>query len=766
MREAHQLELRLLGGFEARLGSDAITSFESQKSRALLTYLALHRDKSLDRDFIAGLLWPERSDDSARKNLRQALYNIRTATSSYGDSPEILLREQRGLRLNPDIECWTDVEAFQDAHEAGVGDKGPDPYHLTRAARLYKGDFLAGFFVRDSPAFEEWLVTRQEELREEAIDTFRTLVSLNLGRGEYRYGIRYAKRLLAIDPLSEDAHRQMMRLYVMGGRRARAVAQYEHLMNLLQEELGVSPMEETTELYRSILLAGRNEPEATEDTEAPAPFIPLVGRSSQFVSLQEEWQKVTAGRGRVTWVTGEAGIGKSRLVKTFVDRATSRRETVVLRGSCYGASAKACFRPIADLLGSALNEVIPDEDLNSEVTSSPAIVRLRQVAANAGHLDPIAEEVSYDLETEPKQLAEALLELVDLLCNPRSEATRPMVILLEDLQWADSASLRLIEELSGHVQDRPVWLLLTGTDPLFDASSDEPTSVRISLPRLTSTDVEEIAGALVELASVPLLSGFLHRESEGLPLKVAELINLLWDEGKLHPRSPGAWELRADPVLAVEAQASTAQLIQRRVQTLPTSARRLLAMAAIYGHQFDVEVLQKAADEHLNVVETCIELALERWLIRQFPRSWSPAGLERDIVLWARGARRGYFEFSHDAVREAILEQINPIRRAVMHRDLALALEGHHGDRAIIYCEHLAYHWLAAQEPERALPWLESAAKRANDYGDHDIRDEHLRQAFLILGRLERSDGGELGDLTATRDRLLELQTSDPASSS
>ena len=762
----HQLELRLLGGFEARLGSDAITSLESQKARALLTYLSLHRDKSLDRDFVAGLLWPERSDESARKNLRQALYNIRTAVSSGSDLPEILLREQRSLRLNPDVECWTDVEAFQAAHEAGVGDRGPDPYHLTTAARLYKGDFLAGFFVRDSPAFEEWLVTRQEELREEAVDTFRTLVSLNLGRGEYRYGIRYAKRLLAIDPLSEDAHRQLMRLYVMGGRRARAVAQYEHLMNLLQEELGVTPMEETSELYRSILLAGRNEPEAMEDTEAPAPLIPLVGRNPEFEILQKEWQEVTVERGRVTWVTGEAGIGKSRLVKTFVDRATSRRETIVLRGSCYGASATSCFRPIADLLGSALNEIIPDEDLDGKVGNSPEIIQLRQVAANAGQLDSIADEGFPNLETGPKRLAEALLELVDLLCNPRSEGARPVVILLEDLQWADSASLRLIEEFSKHVQDRPVWLLLTGSEQLFDAEPDEAIPTRISLARLTSTDVEEIASSLVELASVPLLSGFLHRESEGLPLKVAELINLLWDEGKLHPRSPGAWELRADPLLAVEAQASLSELIQRRVRALPTSARRLLAMAAIYGHQFDVEVLQKAADEHLSVVETCIELALERWLIRQFPRSWSPAGLERDIVLWARGARRGYFEFSHDTVREAIIDQINPIRRAVMHRDLAVALEKHHGDRAIIYCEQLAYHWLAAQEPERALPWLESATRRADDYGGHDIRDEHLRQALQIIGRLERSSGGKVGNLTATRDRFLELQASGPAASS
>ena len=297
-------------------------------------------------------------------------------------------------------------------------------------------------------------------------------------------------------------------------------------------------------------------------------------------------------------------------------------------------------------------------------------------------------------------------------------------------------------------------MLLTGREPMFDVQPDDVPPTRLGLGRLSNVEVEEIASALVELSGVPTLSGFLHQESEGLPLKVAELINLLWDEGKLHPRSPGAWELHADPVLTLEERASLAELIQRRVRALPTSARRLLAMAAIYGHQFDVEVLQKAADEHLSVVETCVELALERWLIRQFPRSWSPAGLERDIVLWARGARRGYFEFSHDAVREAIIEQINPIRRAVMHRDLATAMEAHLGSRARIYSEQLAYHWLAGQEPERALPWLECAVERADDCGGTALRDEYLRRALGIVDRLERSSGGESAELNKTRERL------------
>ncbi|MDH3254419.1 MAG: AAA family ATPase, partial [Acidobacteriota bacterium] len=576
-----RLELRLLGGFEARLDDVTLAGFESQKARALLAYLSLHRTQALDRDFLAGLLWGERSDESARRNLRQALYSIRTALSAGAeDAAPLLLGEQRQLRLNPDVECWTDVQAFEQAYAAGSSDSGPDPRELSTAAGLYKGDFLAGFFLRDSPGFEDWLISRQEELREEAVEVFRTLVSVYLARGEHRYGIRYARRLLSVDPLSEEAHRQLMRLYAMAGRRPRALAQYEHLLNLLHDELGVAPMEETTALYRSILLTDRSLEEAQDEAEPPAPLIPLVGRSAEFAFLQREWEQVLAGHGRVTSVVGEAGIGKSRLVKSFVDSATSKREAIVLRGSCHEARAIAAYRPITELVGGALNEILPDEDVTDTVLESPYVEALQQLAAAAGqaHFDQSLGVPS--ATTTPSRLAMGLLQLIGLLCNPRGGGARPMIVLLEDLQWADSASLAVIGILSEQITSRSVWMLLTTRDGLSGGPDDPPEHEQLVLGRLAEAEVEEISSSLVELASIPVLTQFLLQRSEGLPLKLAELVNLLWDEGKLHPRSPGAWELRADPSVAGETELSLPELIQRRIRALPTSARRLLAMAA------------------------------------------------------------------------------------------------------------------------------------------------------------------------------------------
>jgi DNA-binding SARP family transcriptional activator len=758
MTHRRRLEIRLFGGFEASLGGRPLGGFESRKARALFIYLALGRDSAIDRDRLATLLWSERSDESARRNLRQALYSIRSSVARISDGLDPFVEsESQAVKLDPLLDVWIDVEAFQKTHREGVQDDRTDVRSLAAAAALYRGDFLAGFYLRDCPEFEDWLIEKQEELREEAVETLRTLVSIYLARGEYRYGIRYARRLLAIDPISEDAHRNLMRLYLMAGRRTRALAQYEHLLNRLQKELGVAPLEETTELYRSILVQQGLDRGQQSLAEPVAPMIPLVGRSRAFVQLQNAWETAAAGTGRLSVLTGEAGIGKSRLAKSFVDASTSRRDATVLRGRCYGASATICLRPFAEIAAAAFNDLLQDDESAREALASANLETLRRLASKAG-TDHEADESEARLEALlPEAVAEALFELFDGLCNPQRGRSRPLILLLENFHWADVPSQRLLALLSHGIVERPIWILVTSRSGLSDrldaASSDSP----IALDRLSGEQIEEIASSLVGLSSAGVLAEFLTVYGGGLPLMIAELINLLWDEGKLKSVSAGQWELELRDGERLEAPGSVRELVQRRIERLPTSARRLLAMAAVYGHQFDVELLQEAADEHPSVVETCIELALERWLIRQFPRSWSPAGLERDMVLWARGVRRGFFEFSHDEVRCAILDQINPIRRAVMHRDVALAMEAQLGESAASRSEALAFHWTEANEPQRALLWIEAAARDALRCGDADLRDEYVSRALRVIDGMAERPRGETSEPDGLRSRLVEL---------
>ncbi len=728
-----RLEIRLLGGFEAKLTDRPVQRFESQKVRALLGYLALHRDQSLNRDHLAGLFWPERPDEVARRNLRQALYNIRTALGNGDDSVQALEADQNQVRLHPDIECWIDVEEFKDRVRRGLAEAGPDPLQLREAVRLYKGDLLAGFFLRGCAGFEEWLVTLQEQTREEALQTFRTLVQIYLTRGEHRFGIQYAKRLLAIDPLSEETHQQLMRLYTMAGRRNRALAQYEQLLNLLQAELGVDPAKDTTELYRSILLQSGLDEDTADQDEATPPIIPLIGRSHQFDLLQELWASVIDGQGRVTVVTGESGVGKSRLVKSFIDSASSKRNAVVLRGRSYASAPLVGYRPIAEAVRSVFTDLLADEPEGANRLAPEVLADLALLCPELPRLAAASLDIEIDPGlADPKRLADSFLQLMDVLLQPEQGGTRPIIFLLEDIQWADEATLALLHTLAQGLEKRPIWVLATGRD--VDEAADSiaaagDSEVRLPLGRLDSKQVEDIAKSLVDLASAPVLADYLWRTGQGLPLASAELVNLLWDEKVLIQLAPGRWALRADPG-AIEPPEAIGDLIRRRFQGLPNSSRRLISLAAVLGHQFDVEVLTRAADEHLSVVETAIELSLESWLIRQFPQSWVQAGPERDIVLWARGARRGFFEFAHRAIRSSILDDINPLRRSVMHGEAARALLERHRQDPGFVSEELAFHLLESGESAQALPWLEHSAKKAARSGAEGVErfySEHAR---------------------------------------
>ncbi|MFQ5527370.1 MAG: BTAD domain-containing putative transcriptional regulator [Thermoanaerobaculia bacterium] len=719
-----RLEIRLLGGFEAKLADRPVQRFESQKARALLGYLALHRSQVLPRDHLAGLFWPERPNEAARRNLRQAVYSIQNSLGDDQSRFTVFERERDQLRLHPGVDCWIDVEEFRTRVRRGLAESGPDPHQLTEAVRLYKGDLLAGFFLRGCVDFEEWLVTRQERIRDEALETFRTLIQIYLARGEHRFGIQYAKRLLAIDPLSEETHRQLMRLYLLAGRRNRALAQFEQLLNLLQSELGVDPVDETTELYRSILLRGGASQADVEEEETTPPIIPLIGRGYHFDRLHELWSSVLDGRGRFTVVSGESGVGKSRLVKSFIDGASSKRNAVVLRGRAYAAAPLIAFRPFGEAVRAVFADVLADEHEALSRFSPESLADLSLLSPELPDLVSGAFGLQIDpSHADSRRIAESFLELIDVVLHPTEGETRPVIFLLEDIQWADRATLALTEFLVANIEDRSMWLLATGRD--IDGVADTlslagEAGLNLSLGRLEADEVHEIAKALVDLASASGLADYLWSASRGLPLAVAEFVNLLWDEKVLIQLAPGRWALRSDPT-RLDAPDDIGDLIYRRFSRLPNSSRRLLSLAAVLGHQFDVDVLTSAAEEHLTVVETAIELALERWLIRQFPRSWSQAGPERDIVLWARGARRGFFEFSHRAIRTAILDRINPLRKRLMHAEAARAILKHHAAGTEAVAEELAFHYLEAGEATEARHWLGIAADRADRSGAEAI---------------------------------------------
>ena len=252
------------------LDGEPVTVFESDKVRALLAYLAVESDRPHRRETLAGLLWPERSERSARHNLSQALSNLRRAIGSPDASVSFLETSQHAVRLSAESECTLDVSAFAGL-VAGCTDHSRDQRatcdgcmeQLQEAVQIYRGDFLEGFSLADSPAFEEWVVVQRERLHRMAIDALQLLCRCHEVRGELDEALHCAWRWVALDPWRERAHREVMRLLAKTGQRSAALRQYETCRRALADELGVEPSQSTTELFQQIR-------DGSYDASAPA----------------------------------------------------------------------------------------------------------------------------------------------------------------------------------------------------------------------------------------------------------------------------------------------------------------------------------------------------------------------------------------------------------------------------------------------------------------------------------------------------------------
>jgi len=730
------LRVRLLGGFEVWRDDRPVEGFESQKVRALFAYLLCNRQRAFSRDHLAGLLWPERSAEASRHALRQAVYNLKSALP--GSEP--VLAGSLGVQLNPAADVWIDVEAFEESLRRGKGREGTvDPFHLTTAVQLYRGELLSGFFVKDSEAFEDWLLGEQERLREAAIDVLRTLVDTYRRRGEYRFGLHYARRVVALEPLSEEACRDLMRMNVLAGRRSRALAEFEKLQALLKSELGVEPLKETRALYESILLDTHGEAEVEIDPEPIGPLIPLAGRSEALGALLADWEQVKSGRGRVTLVVGEAGAGKTRLIKSFLDAATSRGRATVLKGR--GDDPPMSYQPVAQALAGVLHEEGGAAE-QALAEAPPALL------ADLALLCPDLRELRRDIPlAEPltgaaglRRLFDAVASFLASLCS--GENGDPLILFVDDLQRADAGTLSLLRHLAERLAARPAWILAscrTGHEVHLRAvlaGREGLQGAEITLGRLPADALREIAESLVAEEQAGELSRFLAAGSGGVPLDVAERINFLWDEGVLVPAESASWRLDGSlHGLAVPGEGTVDDLLRHRIQRLPSSTRRLATLAAVAGPSFDFALLEQAGDEHPVVVEVGLELLLKRWLLRQHLPNWESGRRRRDLTLWTEGMRRGRFEFAHRHIPNVLLGAIDPPRRRALHAQVAAALEALPEAEGGRLSEVLAHQWAAAGDWAKAIVHLERSLAKARGLHADVATIDYYRQALHLATR-------------------------------
>jgi predicted ATPase/DNA-binding SARP family transcriptional activator len=358
-----RLTLGLLGSLQVMEANAPVTTFESDKARALLAYLAVEANQPHRREALLGLLWPDCPEEIARRNLRQSLYNLRQAIGDHTADPPYLFISRDELQFNTASDHALDVATFRallaasEAHQHSQLERcAACAARLQRAVGLYRGKFLQEFFLEDSAEFEEWAVQQRESLHRRALEALAHLANYYEQRAGYEEACGYVLRQLELDPWREEAHRQLMRVLAASGRRSEALAQYETCRRVLAKELGAEPSAETRALYEQIKNEGGRAKDETmrplsvisHPSALPVPRTPFIGRERE---LEQVAQLLAAPQCRLLTLVGPGGIGKTRLA---LQAAASL---------CESFAHGAAFAPLASVdstnfLASAIGETI------------------------------------------------------------------------------------------------------------------------------------------------------------------------------------------------------------------------------------------------------------------------------------------------------------------------------------------------------------------------------------------------------------------------
>lgn len=348
-----RLEIRLLGQIEVRCDGQPL-DFPTQKVKELFAYLVIHRDHAHPRTFLASLLWPEADEEHGRANLRKALSLLRGMLGSNGT--RWLICSGGAVRFNSRADdLWLDLEEFERLIADGVKHKNTESFE--QAIALYRGSSFTDIY-------EDWALAESERIQSLYLDALEQLAALYQAQHELQRAISAWTKVLHVVPWHERAHQELMMLYTLSGDRTAALRQYQQYCEVLQRELGVLPLPETTALYEKIVRGIVPEPIRTVELQTEMPFV---GRERECHLLKDLWQRVCGGAGQALLIGGKVGVGKTRFVEHFLETSppipspkAGGEPLLILRGAAYADAPP--YDPILQAIRSELKK-IPDETL-------------------------------------------------------------------------------------------------------------------------------------------------------------------------------------------------------------------------------------------------------------------------------------------------------------------------------------------------------------------------------------------------------------------
>ncbi len=584
----------LFGSFRA----EPPLTLSGRQAQRLLVYLLLHPERAHGRDRLTAQLWPDTPPDRGRRALSDALYRLRqTAPDHWFDA------QPETIALIPPPDLWVDVWEFERL-------AAPEP---ATAAALYQGDLVLE--IED-----EWIWGKRERLREQLTAVLLQLAETAENNQQYATAAGFYGRLAALDELNEAAQRGLMRGHAAQGRLAEALAVYEEFQQLLAAELNVAPAAATQQLARQL----QAEWELQQETAVGLTTTPFVGRTVERTHLLARLDEARAGRGGLVVLLGEAGMGKSRLLETLAQSADWRGWQV---GWGWGEqfALPAPYAPLAE----ALTAVLPRPRLQQLARLLPPwpLAQASQIAPAIGRdlqLPPPPES-----SRREQQLPVALRLLLDGL-----QQIAPHLLILDDMQWADTAVWPLLTDLQPALAEQSVLLIVSGR--LGELRQQTAVWQTLTAWEQQGALVLQLTGlepqALAEMARVlgrgPLSTAALarlHQASGGNPLLAQSLLEL------------------DDPA----AQPELISLQRQRLARLSDAALLSLQAAAVLGLHFDYDLWE--------AVMTGIPAA-------ELPTLAGELEERRLLILEADGYR-----FSHDTLRACVYLDTPAERRQQWH---------------------------------------------------------------------------------------------------
>jgi predicted ATPase/DNA-binding SARP family transcriptional activator len=782
--------------------------------------LAVETEQPQRREKLAGLLWPDWPEPSARANLRRALANLRQVIHDHHATPPFLHISRQTVQFNRASDAWIDVAAFTDLLQA----KGRSPQtigQLEEAVELYRGDFLDGFSVADSAAFEEWALLNRERLRRLVMEALHLLAEGHEHGGEYERGLRHAWRQVELDPWREKAHRQLMRLLTLSGQRGAALAQYEVCCSLLAEELGVEPGEQTTRLYQQIrdgvLRRGAQEqrgrgavpagPRALPrflEEELPQFEVPVfVARERELTQLDHFLELALAGRGRVLFVTGEAGSGKTALVQEFTGRAQeAHRDLIVASGNCNaytgigdpylpwreilglltgdvesrwaaGATTREHARrlwnalpPAAQALVEHGPDLIDTLVLGTALIDRAALVGAGTRASNHGDWlarlkELLARRPSGPSAPGPQQIAifEQYTRVLQALARHA-----PLVLILDDLHWADAGSIDLLFHLGRRLAGSRILVVGTyraeevaigrdgGRHPLEPVVNEFQRLFGDIIVDLAQAESRDFVEALLDSEPNRLASTFremLYGQTRGHPLFTIELLRGLQDRGDLVRDPEGRWVEGAAldwDTLPARVEAVIAERIGRLAQPL----RAALRVASVEGEVFTAEVVAE--------VQATDELEILRRLSGELDRRHRLVRAQG--VVRTDGQRLSHYRFRHILFQTYLYNSLDEVERVQLHEAVGNTLEALYEDQTeamAAIAGQLARHFQEAGIAEKAIHYLRRAGERAVQLSAYEQGIAHLTRGLDLLSGLPDPAGEDQRLGRAQQELALQL---------